>query len=821
MNLDPMPSWAIRLSETKHVDAVFPAAGTDTALASFACDNGRRWTIIHVGGTAFGSGIAVSSAGILPCRPFAIALAALLAFLLSMFLSGNATAQNIDTPPTQIPNWAGSVEVSTTSLTIAPGQTVSYSIRLRPPDDWDEQEDDPFIPNGKEWLVMLHVDGVRNDSSGEYKDLAITPGLYRTFTTRDWSTWKDFSVKRLNDEEWAAKGGGARATSVTFDHEIVDHDYNCPVHDAGPVTVNIGNSNSGGGNNGNDGNRGNGGNVGNSGNGGNVGNSGNGGNDGNDGNSGNGGNVGNDGNSGNGGNDGNADNGGNSGNGGNDGNADNGGNSGNDGNVGNNGDGGNGGGGNGGGGNGGGGNGGGVGQSTPDGSQQSRAWANRAVLPEMGRALAFSAARCRIEQMFSDIARGWSRPPAARLLPPAFAGHGAERTRTLGLKHALGDVSYILPLAGGDGRDARFAAWACSDYRRLDGSDKGGTALWHGDVFNMQFGAETRLRSDLLAGVALSRAESDIDYTMAGETGEGGNYDLRLTGVHPYFGLKPSSELEIWGTAGFGQGTLQVSNSAGAFYSGDARLVSGSFGVNNRLLQRKSMTLTVKGEFGLANLDVSSASRTFANAAADLQRFRLAAELDHEEAVPNVGILAPWGELGLRHDSGDGKTGASIEVGGGLHYRNIEQGWNSEVFGRWLAARGSGRPEERGFGLRFRYDPEAPGFGPWASLAQSWGPTASGIQRLWDDRQGNPARSDLSARRLEVELAYGFRTFRSRGTLTPFGKFSLSRGGGRVHRIGARVNIGPSAMLSLSTVRRERSGGDDIHAVILEAAARF
>ena len=699
---------------------------------------------------------------------FLVVLAVFLVPLLFAICSGNATAQH-----TQLPTWDGEVEVSETSLTVAPGETVYYSIRLS-----EAPSVDGILIEDEDWHVFVHVNGVaqRERVDGTYDDLRFVPGFYRTFDHTDWASWKDFRIYRLTDEEWEAEGGGPRATTISLDHEVWDHTSNCPVHGSGPLTVNLGDGsgnegtrNEGSGNEGS-GNEG----SGNEG----SGNEG----SGNEG-------SGNEGS----GNEGNGNEGsGNEGSGnegsGNEGNDNNGGNS---------------------------------GQSVPDVEGQSRAWANRAILPEMGRTLAFSAARCRIEQMFSDIARGWSKPSTAQLLPPAFAGRGAQRARTLGLKQAFGNASYLLPLAGGDGRDARFAAWACSDYRRLDGSDKGGTALWDGDVFNMQFGAETRLRSNMLAGVALSRAESDIDYTIAGEDGIGGTYDLRMTGVHPYFGLKPSSQLEIWGTAGFGKGTLQVSNSAGARYSGDAQLASGAFGVNSRVLERGSTTLTVKGEFGLANLDVSSASRTFAKAAADLQRFRLAAEIDHEKTVPYVGTLAPWGEVGLRHDSGDGKTGASLELGGGLHYRNVEQGWNSEVFGRWLAARGSGRPKELGFGFRFRYDPGAPGFGPWARLAQGWGPTGSGVQRLWEDRQANSSRSDISARHLELELAYGFRAFRSRGALTPFVRLGLDRSNGRVYRLGTRLNLGPSAVLSLEAARQERSGRDDIHAIILQAALRF
>ncbi len=709
--------------------------------------------------------------------------------------SGNAAAQH-----TQLPTWDGEVEVSETSLTVAPGESVYYSVRLS-----EAPSVDGTLIEDEDWHVFVHVNGVgqRERVSGTYDDLRFLPGFYRTFDHTDWANWKNFRIYRLTDEEWEAEGGGPRATTISLDHEVWDHTSNCPVHGSGPLTVNLGdgNGNEGTGNEGT-GNEGSGnegsGNEG-------SGNEG----SGNEGNGNEGSGIEGSGNEGTGnegsGNEGSGNEGtGNEGN-GNEGNGNEG--SGNEGNgnegsrnegSGNNED-----------------------PSISNDGGPGRAQANRTILPEMGRALAFSAARCRIEQMFSDIARGWSKPPIASLLPPAFAGRGADRANTLGLKQAFGNASYLLPLAGGDGRDARFAAWACSDYRRLDGSDKGGTALWDGDVFNMQFGAETRLRPNMLAGVALSRAESDIDYTIAGEDGIGGTYDLRMTGVHPYFGLKPSSQLEIWGTAGFGTGTLRVLNSAGVRYSGDARLATSAFGVNSRMLERGSTTLTVKGEFGLANLDVSSASRTFAKAAADLQRFRLAAEIDHEKTVPYVGTLAPWGEIGLRHDSGDGKAGASLELGGGLHYRNVEQGWNSEVFGRWLAARGSGRPKERGFGFRFRYDPEAPGFGPWASLTQGWGPTASGVQRLWEDHQADSSRSDLSARRLELELAYGFRAFRGRGALTPYTRFGLSRGNGRVYRLGTRVNLGPSAVLRLEAARQERSAQDDIHAIILQAALRF
>ena len=715
----------------RRVPPVFVGPGVEVGGAPLSFERRSARAAIPADMALFDSGAALSSGPESIGRPAAsvVLLAALVFSLFVALAPGRAAAQD----HTRIQNWDGSVETSVNSLTIAPGEFAYYNVRLKPPPTWDEVNDGPFIPDGEEWFVILHIGGVRSKGHGLFKDLVVVPGRYRTFDNSDWNTWKSFQVRRLSDEDWEAGGGGPRATSVIFDHEVVDHENNCPVHDSGPLTVYIGDSDSqrvtG---NENDGNR-------------------------------NGGNQ-------------RKENTGNSGNGNN------------------------------------------GGQSVTKGLQQGRAWANRAVLPEMGRALAFSAARCRIERMFSDIAGGWSRPSTASLLPPAFAARGPERARALDLKQAFGNASYLLPLGG---EDARFAAWACSGYRSLEGSDKGGMALWGGDLLDMQFGTETRLRPDMLAGVALSRAESDIDYSIAGENALSGNYDLRMTGAHPYFGLKPSSGLEIWGTAGFGQGTLRVRNSAGVRYSGKARLTSAAFGINSRVLERESARLTVKSELGLANLDVSSASRTFAKAAADLQRFRLAAELDREETIPHGGILAPWGELGLRQDSGDGKAGASLELGGGLRYLNIEQGWNSEVFGRWLAARASGRPKEHGFGLRFRYDPGAPGFGPRASLAHSRGPAGRGAQRLWEDRRDNGSEDDFAARRLELELAYGLRAFRSRSALTPYARLGLNREGNRTYRLGARFAPGNAMTLSLEAVRLERAGRDAVHVAVLEAVARF
>ena len=340
----------------------------------------------------------------------------------------------------------------------------------------------------------------------------------------------------------------------------------------------------------------------------------------------------------------------------------------------------------------------------------------------------------------------------------------------------------------------------------------------------MQVGADAIIGPNLLAGMSLSQSRGSIDFDGVGIGNDraDGRYDLQLSGVHPYLGWWLSPDLEIWGTVGFGAGELQVADKAsGTSLASGSTLVSGTVGVNGRLLQLGGTSLRLKGEWSLARLDVAGSAEKLRKAAVDLQRLRLAAEIEHEEVVPYVGVFVPWGELGLRHDGGDGETGSSVEIGGGLHYRNIEQGWNAEVFGRWLVDHDEALPDEQGFGMRFRYDPEAPGFGPWVGLTQTWGDTASGLYRLWDDGTGRFTAHDRLTGRLDLEVGYGFSAFGSAGTLTPYGALSLESADARSYRLGGRLTLGPSAVLGLEAERREYGSTPARDAAVVRGAARF
>ena len=451
---------------------------------------------------------------------------------------------------------------------------------------------------------------------------------------------------------------------------------------------------------------------------------------------------------------------------------------------------------------------------------------NRTVLPELGRALAFTSVTCRFERPLAEpTAPDGTAGPIGRLsLSPALTSDGrtspADRRDRLPLERVLGDSSFQLASNEEDGT-GRFAAWGCGDYRRLAGGGGHGGTTWNGEVFSVHVGADVRFGSDLRAGLSLSRSRGLFHYHAgAGEAGGAGAYDLRLTGLHPYLGWSVSPGIDVWGTIGHAWGELRVVDELlGAPLASAATLDSGALGISGRLLERGATTLRLKGEGALARLGVAGDSTTFEPVTLDMRRLRVSTEASHELAFASGASLTPWAELGLRQDGGDGETGSGLEVGGGLRYRNPEAGWTTEGFGRWLAAH-EGTLQEWGAGARIRFDPGASGRGPSLSLLPGWGDTASGVHSLWERGAAGRTVAGTPGARLDARFGYGFAAFSGRGVVTPFGTVSLDRDHGRGYRLGSRLAVGRSTNLSLEAERRERAAAA-VYAVFVHGAVRF
>ena len=470
---------------------------------------------------------------------------------------------------------------------------------------------------------------------------------------------------------------------------------------------------------------------------------------------------------------------------------------------------------------------------------------NRMILPEVGRALAFNAVTCRFDRPLSTTPAGngtrrsagrlslsqallagrrssptdpWNSPagpwpsPADPWSPPSRA--------PLTLEQALGNSSFLMPSTTGQGGAGRYTAWGCADYRRLAGS-RNGPLSWNGAAFNAQIGADVALGSNTLAGVAVSRSRSSFAYTgLGGDADDVGTNMLRLTGVNPYIAWSVTPQLDVWGTVGHAWGELQIDDNLGAgSLMSAATLNAGTVGINGRLLARGGTTLRLRGEGGLAHLGVVGDGSTLGALGLDMRRVRLSTEASYEHVFPSA-TLTPWGELGLRHDGGDGETGAGLEVRGGLRYRNVPQGLTIEGYGRRLVVH-EGAVRESGFGLVLRVDPGESGLGPSMSVTPAWGATASGVQQLWERGANAFMAYDTPGSRMNARFAYGFPALRGDGLLTSFAAVSLARETGQGYGLGATLAVGRAATVSLEAERRRRLAARAIYAVMLRGMLQF
>ncbi len=446
---------------------------------------------------------------------------------------------------------------------------------------------------------------------------------------------------------------------------------------------------------------------------------------------------------------------------------------------------------------------------------------NEVLLPEVVRGMADStvgAIARRIGQAAQGAAatgfslggqRGWA----------ALRSHGealSEGRRDF--RELLAGSDFVLNAAGASGVSS-VALWGSGEYRGLSGES--GTLGWDGELSGFHLGVDARPRQDLLTGVAVSWLGSDLDYEDAAAGGGlgAGAYAVKLTGVHPYLGWSAREGLEVWATAGYGEGELEVTPKGRESRSSDVETRTVGVGGSGLLLERGMSTVRLKGELMHSTLEVED-SVHIEGLEVEATRVRMTVEAGQTHALANGGVFEPSLEVGLRHDDGDGATGSGAEVGGGVNYRH--PAWGITAGGRVRALVGhGGDQEEWGIEGHIRVSPGAGGQGLSLSLRPGYGDSGSGIRELW--RQGVSEDGGSGAEdyrgRLEARLGYGLSVPGYAGVFTPYTGMTLGATEG--YGIGVNWKVGSRFDLDLLGERREPGAGPAEHALLLKGAVRF
>ena len=451
----------------------------------------------------------------------------------------------------------------------------------------------------------------------------------------------------------------------------------------------------------------------------------------------------------------------------------------------------------------------------------------KAVLPQVMRAMTASTVDTvsgRIQQATAGTppAKEFSLGGASSLSDALLANGRALGTGSFDLTRLLTNSSFTLPLnaagTGGNGSLGHLTLWGSGDYRNFAGGNPNAVD-YDGDVVSATLGVDTKLGADLLAGVSVGWARGAVDYTASGVTGE---TTTTLTSINPYVGWQAPSGLNLWGTAGYGWGEVEIDDSATATQASDLSQQMVAAGVNgplvssDQLIEGGTSSLRLKGEtaFTWAELDGAGTLRsTNLNAS----RQRLMFEGRHVQTLASGASLAPSFEIGMRYDGGDGDTGHSMELGGGLRYADPASGLTVEGRARTVPIH-SGDYREWGVSGLVRLDPGAAGLGLALTVQPAWGQTGSGVQRLWETgmTQG-AAPANQAAGRVNARLAYGLgtTTWGSQGVLTPYTDVSLAGEGSRRLSLGGQFTLGPSVRMSLEGVENRPVRGFTNHGIML------
>ena len=430
----------------------------------------------------------------------------------------------------------------------------------------------------------------------------------------------------------------------------------------------------------------------------------------------------------------------------------------------------------------------------------------------------------RVESMTSPVGRQPGIREDKSRSPFSSLGAGVRALGVGGLdpRRMLGNSSFVRPLGStGDikagGSAGEISLWGGGSYHELAGGE--GDLEWDGDLGGLRFGIDKRIRSNFLAGASVSLSKGYFDYRDDADEGVTGRYESDITSVHPYAGWSSKKGVSLWGTVGYGRGEMAIDEEARKRETSDSTLRTASVGLSGRLSswgevsEMGMITLRAKAEASLVQVDLEG-SGLIEELAVNASRLRLAVELGEERTFSGNHRLGSSVELGLRHDGGDGETGAGIEVGGRLGYSDEGSGFKIEGRGRVLVGHQSDY-EEWGAQVLISYDPGVANQGLSFRLQPAYGVAASGVRRLWEEgmaEMNSNRYGAASGGRLDAELGYGFT--RLGGMLTPYGVLSVDEARRR-YRLGGRFEIGSSFGVSLEGERSERVDGRREHGVLL------
>ena len=403
----------------------------------------------------------------------------------------------------------------------------------------------------------------------------------------------------------------------------------------------------------------------------------------------------------------------------------------------------------------------------------------------------------------------------------------------------LENSSFQLPLLSAAGDTIPVTVWGIGDHAQFNESDPNSTVSQDGELYTAQLGFDARYENGLLTGLAISRFESDLEYTnqVGNDSTTEGTHQVQINSAQPYLAWAAEDRVfEIWGSAGYGQGSIQldelVNDESMNESTIDTNFYVTAIGASNRLFESDQIfggegELRLRAEVWSSAIGISDGPVGLNEGDYAAQRARFATEATHayqfeSEATFNsaISLGARWdnflnddeenlneddnSQLGLESGaefSYDVPVGVKLTYGGRiLVVPNINDKANYEI---------DDLIPEWGVRGELQVDLGQDNLGPILYASPSWGnPQSGGIQGIWDSGLKSDSATRMSDAQMATEIGYGLMMFDQNGILTPFVGATFKQYGLHEYTLGTRLVAGSSFNLELSGSRRTVSAED-------------
>jgi len=271
-------------------------------------------------------------------------------------------------------------------------------------------------------------------------------------------------------------------------------------------------------------------------------------------------------------------------------------------------------------------------------------------------------------------------------------------------RFTLAAACLALPIATADARDdSPVTLWTGIEHQDF-GETEVTSVRQNARQTSAQIGVDARLRSGLLAGLAIHRGELDntfvLDTSVAFEDAQGIEQNVEyesksklteeMTVLNPYLSWD-LSDTTVWLVAGYGEGEIKfaqepVTVGAMSFRVApdvwDVYLRTIEVGASRLLATQSDAEWRLKAEAQHARLkwksDDNSARRAPLDIKVDSSRLHMALETKRPEYSMNGIPFEPAMQAGIRYYGGN-SDGAALEIDGLMRYRDATRGLTVEA----------------------------------------------------------------------------------------------------------------------------------------------